>query len=442
MKPRKCVSAREFPHPHPRVGERGRAVFLLLPLPPRLFSRRPCSGTNLVSSLASRQRKKKHTEDLETKEKNYTHQIAMLEKELQAQSLEFQQREHNLAHRLQESQSMIESLQEEMRSMRLAHNEETSSLRRKINYLQDQADACPAPAMSAAPSSTGFTDFAEELNALNMGSHELGMGPHEWDFFMVNDLQQDPDDFALDIRSDPPASSPMLAKQPSTSTMVPSPSKKACNGNNDQPIATGLLFMLLLCGAFVASKPPRSQPPDMPKMPAEVRAAAPAVLNNLLLEGTAPNAPTTVNVGHEPQASGTPYKNPRHSNRLDQLHHHITAPTKQQELDQAAQLTTAQYASISNINFDHGDRPASSNAPAPSGARRNLAEILASMQQEHRQSSKAEVYTRSLLWEQIPVDVVRQFREMVRDHEEIEARQKQQGVDHQHEEMYGFKVEH
>lgn len=336
---------------------------------------------------------------------------------------------------------MIESLQEEMRSMRLAHNEETSSLRRKVNYLQDQADTCPAPAMSAAPSSTGFTDFAEELNALNMGTYELGMGQHEWDFLMANDLQQDADDFALDVRSDPPPmSSPMLAKRPSSSTMVPSPPKKPCNGNNDQPIATGLLFMLLLCGAFVASKPARSQPSGMPKMPAEVRAAAPAVLNNLLLEGAAPNAPATANMGHEPQASGTPYKTRRNANRLDQLHHHITAPTKQQELDQAAQLTTAQYASISNLNHEYSDRPPSSHSQTPSGARRNLADILASMQQEHRQSSKAEVYTRSLLWEQIPVDVVRQFREMVRDHDEIEARQKQQGS-RQRDEMYGFKVE-
>ena len=87
----------------------------------------------------------------------------------------------------------------------------------------------------------------------------------------------------------------------------------------------------------------------------------------------------------------------------------------------------------------YNERPGSGQhrdaSPRP---RRNLAEMLANMQEEHTRSSKAEVYTRSLLWDQIPTDVVRQFKEMVRDHNELEARQQQRTT---HDEMYVYKVE-
>jgi hypothetical protein len=89
--------------------------------------------------------------------------------------------------------------------------------------------------------------------------------------------------------------------------------------------------------------------------------------------------------------------------------------------------------------LNHNERPEpSSRHHTPPGRRRNLAEMLANMQDEHTQNSKAEVYTRSLLWDQIPTDVVRQFKEMVRDHHEIETRQQSQTS---HDDMYGLKVE-
>jgi hypothetical protein len=103
------------------------------------------------------------------------------------------------------------------------------------------------------------------------------------------------------------------------------------------------------------------------------------------------------------------------------VHHRITSPTKQQEIDSAFALTTAQYASITNIDYaTHGESGSRRQDSQP--GRRNLAEVLANMQDEHSRNSKAEVYTRSLLWDQIPSDVVRQFKEMVADHNELEAR--------------------
>lgn len=394
-------------------------------------------------SLASRQRKKKHTEDLEVKEKGYTQQITMLENQVNELSIENSRREEErrmLVHRYQESQRVIETLHDQIRDMKMHHNEETSNLRRKVNILTDQLEAGPAPAMSAAPSSTGFTDFNAEMEALNMG-------PQDWDnFIFINgDMHNDTtDEFTFESRPEPAKLSPTLEKRPSSSTVVAEPPKQSSGNPADQPIASGLLFMLLLCGAFVVSKPASSQPRDMPKMPAEVRKAAPTVLENLLSESVSTPSNTHVRnmrtAGHEPQPSGLPYSAPNTNSRLDQMHQRLTSPTRQQEIDQAFSLTTAQYASITHMDFPpYNDHAASgSNSDAPPRPRRNLAEALATMQQEHRQSSKAEVYTRSLLWDQIPADVVKQFKEVVRDHNEIESRQKRRTS---HDDMFGFKTE-
>ncbi|EME89226.1 uncharacterized protein MYCFIDRAFT_115880, partial [Pseudocercospora fijiensis CIRAD86] len=337
----------------------------------------------------SRQRKKKHTEDLESKEKNYTNQIAVLEAQINelTREREARERDRQLAHqRLQEAQRIINTMDDEKRDLVMRHNEEASQLRRKVQILTDQLEAGPAPAMSAAPSSTGFTDFNAEMEALNMG-------PHDWDnFIFVNDLQNDPqDDFSFEPKPEP--------------------------HTNEQPIASGLLFMLLLCGAFVASKPASSQPPDLPKMPEDVRAAAPAVLNNLLAEAGSStghdfNHPAA-RMGQEPMPSGLPYSNHIKPGRMDRMHRTITSPTKQQEIDQAFSLTPAQYASMTNMDYPAYNQQ-SGNEPAPP-QRRNLAEALANLENSQTRNSKAEVYTRSLLWDQIPADVVRQFKEIVRD---------------------------
>ena len=347
-----------------------------------------------------------------------------------------------MIHRYQEAQRTIEMLREEHRDIMMKHTEETSSLRKKIQVLTDQLEADPAPAMSAAPSSTGFTDFNAEMEALNMG-------PHDWDnFIFVNDLQNDQhDEFTFDPRPESAKPSPLLEKKSSSSTIVPSPPKKSSENPPDPPIASGLLFFLLLCGAFVASKPASSQPSDLPQVPADVRAAAPAVLDNLLFESGASSTRAHSRPAYqnsEPGPSGLAHANTRSRSRLDHMHERLTSPTKQQEIDSAFSLTTAQYASITNADYPSlSEQPASSHShDAQSRPRRNLAEVLANMQEEHTRNSKAEVYTRSLLWDQIPTDVVKQFKELVRDHNEIEARQQQQQQRRtSHDEMFAYKVE-
>ncbi|KAM3419295.1 hypothetical protein BST61_g5232 [Cercospora zeina] len=369
---------------------------------------------NREAALASRQRKKKHTEDLEVKEKSYTTQIAMLEAQLGefTRERDVRERERQVMHqRLAESQRLIDTMQDEKREMMMRHNEEASQLRRRVQILTEQLEVGPAPAMSAAPSSNGFTDFNAEMEALNMGTHD-------WDnFIFVNDLSDgNADDFTFAAKQEPSKKTSMPAPA------VPSSNKRSTEAVNDQPIASGLLFMLLLCGAWIASKPPASQPHDLPQMPPDVRAAAPAVLDSLLSEAGAPPGENryqaTADAAQEPMPSGHPVSG--RLSKIDRMHHAMTASTKQQQIDQAFSLTQAQYASITNSNGHTYGQPVGQEPVPPQ--RRVLAEALANLEHEQPANNKAEVYTRSLLWGQIPSDVVRQFKELVREHNELDRR--------------------
>lgn len=333
---------------------------------------------------------------------------------------EVRERERQVVHqRLAEAQRIIDNMQDEKRDLMMRHNEEASQLRRKVQILTEQLEAGPAPAMSAAPSSTGFTDFNAEMEALNMG-------PHDWDnFIFVNDLQNgSPDDFAFQPKPETTKNSGIEKKQMSNIASQNLATRSAPSVS-EQPVASGLLFMLLLCGAWIASKPATSQPHGLPQMPPDVRAAAPAVLSSLLSEGN-PLMEQDYSQGamtgaQEPLPSGLPASS--RPGNLDRMHHAMTASTKQQQVDQAFALTQMQYASITKgHNQPYNQHPNHETAPPQ---RRVLAEALSSLEQEQARNNKAEVYTRSLLWSQIPTDVVRQFKELVRDHNALEAREQQ-----------------
>ena len=164
-------------------------------------------------------------------------------------------------------------------------------------------------------------------------------------------------------------------------------------------------------------------------MPAEVQAAAPTVLKDLLAGAGSmtQRAPARHNQQHdfEPQPSNMPYVSPRAANRMEHMHRAITSPTRQQEYDQAYSLTTAQYASITHMNYNvYGEEAGPNhNIHMQPSAPSSIATALAKMQREVQQSGKPEVYSRSLLWDQLSSDVVRQFREIVRDHDELDDRQ-------------------
>lgn len=341
-------------------------------------------------------------------------------------------------HRQHEDERIRHMLEGEKTDLVMKHTEETSRLRKQILFLTEQLDAGPAPAMSAQPSSTGFTEFNADMEALNMG-------PYEWDNFMSgNDLHTDlSDDFTFIAQPDLIKPSPVETAPSHASTAQ---LKKPADFTSEQPIASGLLFMLLLCGAFVASRSATTPSSNLPKVPEEVRLAAPAVLNTLLSEVASPSKqrPSTasINAGLEPAPSGAVLSPSRNTNRMDKLHHRLTAPTKQQDIDQAFALTPAQYASLTSP----GNVPHHDDGATPT--RRNLAEALSNLRQESQSSSStAEVYTRSLLWDQIPADVVKQFKQMVQDSNEIDAKQQKvterrdRRRSNHHEDMFGYKME-
>ena len=341
-----------------------------------------------------------------------------------------------LLHRTQEAERMIESLHMEKRDMLMKHTEETSSLRKRIQVMTDRLEAGPAPAMSAAPSSTGFSEFNADFDDLNIG-------PHVWDhlIFPTPDGSMGPDEFGFGHQSMGQMKQP-LEKKASTNTIVPAPARKANENPTDQPIASSLLFMLLLCGAFVASKQAASSTSELPKMPADVRAAAPTVLNSLLSEANPSahqqQARAAMQAFQDPTPSNLPSMNNQNANKLDQLHRHMISPSKQQSDEAAFALTPAQYAAFTDVG------PSVNEYRDPSHvnpARRSLAEALAN---EHTVSSgnKADIYTRSLLFEQIPPDVVRQFKEMVRDRSQRDQHQQQQQQNQQQQQQQQhYKVE-
>lgn len=329
----------------------------------------------------------------------------MLEAQLDActtQRDELEQQRQILLQRQDEAQRYIEALQMERRDMLMKHTEETASLRRKVQVLTEQLESVP-PTMSAAPSSTGFADFNAEMEALHMG--------HEWDNYLFMPGPHN-DDIGTEVGTPHTA-----IKSESTSTVKDKAS--------DQPVTSGLLFMLLLCGAFVASKPASTVSVDIPQMPADVRAAAPAILNNLLSEANNDNKPARMNA---PAPISMQVAMPQRSaNRMTQMHRSLTTPTFQQKMDHAFALTTSQYASLTNADMHqlHHEQASSAPAPTTAPAQRSLAQALADSRLPN-ENNKADIYTRSLLWDQIPTEVVNQFKELVRDHHELTKRDDRQ----------------
>ncbi|KEQ61951.1 uncharacterized protein M437DRAFT_50579 [Aureobasidium melanogenum CBS 110374] len=354
---------------------------------------------NREAALASRQRKKKHTENLEQKEKHLETKLLSLHQQidqlrLQVETAESQKQffisEHSKAH------TRIQAMQLEKEELICNHTKETSRLRGQINWYREQLEATSplAPAMSAAPSSTGFTDFNLEMDHLAIGDQRWDQGIN------VHGIDD------LDYLGDTAESFATI--QPAKRHGQQQEQESSVTHSTEQPIASGILFMLLLCGAFVASRSSSTakdtaQNTLIPKMPEEVRAASTEVLNNLLKEN--PNQASLF----LPEISSHRYTQswPRSSN-TENLHKHLTSPSALQEAEQAFAMTPDQYNALTT--YPHMDTVAS--ASSSQTLRPNLAETLGRMR-EARGPSAADVYTRSLLWDTIPEDVVKAFKRAV-----------------------------
>jgi len=243
--------------------------------------------------------------------------------------------------------------------------------------------------MSTVPSSTGFSADYSEIDSLTMDG--------AWDnISFLNDFSVDPE---VKVEN----------------SIVPA--KKAENSllsEPEKPAAQGLLLMLLLFGAFVASK---GSSPSIPTMSEDVRAASATLLDDIFKDAGVPSS--SVSEAVAPLPSGNTWSTAPvnsmgghemvgvTSSTLGDLADNLAQPTEEQNHEQLFSLSAAQYNGLTPQDFLHHTPQRST-----SQGRRNLGETLAAMRANSKKSA-AEVYTRSLLWDQVPSEVVRNFAQLV-----------------------------
>lgn len=365
---------------------------------------------NRQAALDSRQRKKKHTEELEEEKKGWTEKICQLQDDFSNLRMEYDAllAEKENWHREQmEMHHMINQLQFDKEELVRTHTLESGELRKKVSVLTERLEAATNP-NSMAPSAA-FTDFTSDMDNLNMGNSE-------WDnYIFVNDFVSDEQTPQQEM------------------SLVPRPK------DEEKPVASGLLLMLLLCGAFVASKSGSNAPP-IPRMSDDVRAASATVLDSIFKDaGVAPTLTEQGVVANrvsvaEPGPSGVAWAKGSEASgltgsTLDQLHTQLTSTTKDQENEQLFSITPAQYNSMTSMDFS---RPRYSIAsddfsdPLSPGSqpshRRNLAETLAAMREQNKGEAAADIYTRSLLWDKVSPEIVVEFKRMVEESAAMSSR--------------------
>ncbi|KAI0161705.1 bZIP transcription factor [Hypoxylon sp. FL1284] len=361
---------------------------------------------NRQAALDSRQRKKMHTERLEDEKKHYTGVISSMEEDMAELHLKLEQEARDKEYLI----SHIESLKLEKEELIRDHTIETGDLRKKVSVLTDHVQRLEHAAM---PSNTGYAGGFGDMDSLAMDTTWDGMG-------FMNDFPMEPE-----VKQEL-----QLVPQQKKAEVVPLPSDAEKSSTQG-----GLLFMLFLVGAFVLSN--RSTP-TIPRVSEDVREASATLLDNIFKDaGVAQNAAASssssassiVPAAAAPQpSSGASVADwtstasvPMASGSMDgvapsmlgDLADSLTQPTQEQTTKQLFSLTPAQYNGINSQDFLRAPPPPTPSSSANSGrGRRNLAEALNNMRSSEKQSA-AEVYTRSLLWDQIPGDVVRSFAKMV-----------------------------
>ncbi|KAK6078774.1 bZIP transcription factor [Seiridium cupressi] len=340
---------------------------------------------NRQAALDSRQRKKMHTERLEDEKKQYTAVISDQEEMIAELNMKLDQ----LMREKEYFQNRAEVLIMEKEELIGNHTIETGELRKKVSVLSDHVKSLENANM---PSNAGYTNAFNDM--------EMTMDP-SWDNMGFMGQYQP---MEQEVKQE-------LQVMPTKKTEITLPTdveKPSTQG--------GLLFMLFLVGAFVMSN--RSTP-SIPRVSEDVREASATLLENIFKDAGVAQAPGPVMAAAAPQPSGTSWAmatpTPMHGanmngiapSALGGLSDSLTQPTHEQTKEQLFSMTPAQYNGVTSQDFLQNAPP-----PSTSQGRRNLAESLAAMRNNEKQSA-AEVYTRSLLWDQIPRDVVRNFAKMV-----------------------------
>lgn len=353
--------------------------------------------------LDSRQRKKQHTERLEEEKKNFTTIINELEEalgEMKIREAEWEREKEGWVAAQQHYKQYIDTLLQEKEDLVQTHTIESNELRKKNNFLTEQVQRLESTSMSAAPSSTGFSTDFSDFDQLNMGGDNSPWDPISF----VNEFNLESE------------------HQTETSLVVLPPKKeKSAPRFEEQTATSGLLLMLLLCGAWVASNRSTILPASIPRMPEDVRVASAAVLDSIYkdagvqpLKATGPEG-SRIDVDQPKGVSSSVRKTTLSATEiaslsrspLESLHRQLVTPSQEQQRSQLFSLSADQYNDLTSDDAFFDDQK-----PVNIGNRRNLGEALAALR-SNTKGPAAEVYTRSLLWDKISADVVKDFSRMV-----------------------------
>ncbi|EGX92066.1 bZIP transcription factor, putative [Cordyceps militaris CM01] len=349
---------------------------------------------NRQAALDSRQRKKQHTERLEDEKKQYTATIGELDMEV-----------NTIRHQLEESRHEAQLYRQYCETLTLQKDElirnhtiESRELRKKISVLTEniaalENNSAPTP----GPSGNTINGPFGEVDAMCM--------PGGWD--NSNFLHQ----YGMMPEAPKQSIQPSVAKKAHSSSPAEG-EKTATQG--------GLLFMLFLVGAFVMSSP---SPPAIPHVSEDVRSASAALLDNVLKEAGMPSSTAVqplqsqhASVNWGDMSTGAPMTGVLTGGvtapMLGDLNDFIQ-PSREQTNEQAFSMSAAQYNGVSDQTFLQNGHP--ERVPEQSQGRKNLAAALSEIRATNKQSGSADVYTRTLLWDQIPRDVVRDFIKMFAD---------------------------
>lgn len=289
----------------------------------------------------------------------------------------------------QQYQQYIENMQLEKEEMIRSHTLESGDLRKKVGVLTEHIQRMESTAMPNVPSSTEFNPDYTDIDSLTMDS--------AWDnITFLNDFSAEGD---VKVEN----------------SLVPT-KKLELLSEPEKPAAQGLLVMLLLFGAFVASKGSSS---TLPQVSDDVRAAGATILEDIFKDAGVAHSASGVSEVMAPLQSSNPWSTNAipsmggndmvgvTQSTLGEFADSLSQPTQEQTHEQLFSLSAEQYNGLSNQDFLQ-------HAPvhSTSQGRRNLGESLAAMRTNSKKSA-AEVYTRSLLWDQVPSEVVRNFAKMV-----------------------------
>ena len=346
--------------------------------------------TTITYRLDSRQRKKLHTERLEDEKKQFSNVMGDMEEEINSLKTRVEQ----LMRERQSYQECVEAMTLEKEEMIRDHTIETGELRKKVGVLTDHIRRDGPDSLAGADASSHeFHGGFEPMAGMAMADDWNNLG-------YINNYGVEQPAKHDDME--------MLPAKKTETALAPEQEKSTAQG--------GLLFMLFLVGAFVMSN--RSAP-NLPEVSEDVREASANILENVLKDAGVPTASASMGVeamAPQPSAAaswdnmgGVSFGNANMGpSMLGDLADSLTQPTQEQSNEQLFSMTPAQFNGVNSQDFI---QPLPERAT--SRGRRNLANSLTNMRTGSQ--SAADVYTRSLLWDQIPGDVVRSFVKMVSD---------------------------